>query len=128
VGRCPSPLSSGAGHTLSTFGSLLLSKRTGGGGLFIVLWGSAPPPLPELREPCPLCYISFFFSCLFMIQFGFFSFFSWLGVSLSRWLCWSVQGCLWEYCMLLSSPDGLLLPSRLGAGVWQHGSLPGFSV
>jgi hypothetical protein len=30
--------------------------------------------------------------------------------------------------VLLSSPAGLLLPSRVGAGIWRHGSPPGFSV
>jgi hypothetical protein len=54
-------------------------------------------PLPhslKLREPCPLCYVSFFFlSCLFIIQFVFFFlFFPWVGVSLSSRLCWSGPG------------------------------------
>jgi hypothetical protein len=35
------------------------------------------------------------------------------------------QGCLWEYGMLLSSPGGLLLPSRSGAGVQRDESPPG---
>jgi hypothetical protein len=38
------------------------------------------------------------------------------------------QGCLWEYCVPLSSPGGLLLPSRLGAGIWWHKNPPGFSI
>jgi hypothetical protein len=39
------------------------------------------------------------------------------------------QGCLWEYCVLLSSPCGPHLPSLLGAGIWQWpGGPPGFSV
>jgi hypothetical protein len=41
----------------------------------------------ELRAPHPLCYVSFFFSCLLIIQLGFFFFFPWKGVSLSRGLC-----------------------------------------
>jgi hypothetical protein len=52
-------------------------------------------PLPlslELRAPRPLCYMSFFFSCLFMIQFVFFSLLSLggVGVWLSRGLWWFV--------------------------------------
>jgi hypothetical protein len=36
---------------------------------------------------------------------------------------------LWEYCMMLiCSPVGLHLSSRFGAGIWQHGRLPAFSV
>jgi hypothetical protein len=57
-------------------------------------------PLPhslELREPCPLCYVSFFFSCLFIIQFAFFIF-PWEGVSLSRVLFWFVPGST-TYCL-----------------------------
>jgi hypothetical protein len=38
-----------------------------------------------LRVPCPLCYMSFLL-LLLIIQF-FFSFFPWVGVSLSRGLC-----------------------------------------
>jgi hypothetical protein len=43
------------------------------------------PHSPELRAPHPLCYLSFFFSCLFIIVCFFF--FPWAGVSLSRGLC-----------------------------------------
>jgi hypothetical protein len=88
-------------------------------------WGSAPPPLSRAQGAPPfLLRACFFFSCLFIIQVSFFLF------SLSRGQ--SVQGtmliCPREYCVPLSSPSGLLLPSRLGAGVWQHGSPPGFSI
>jgi hypothetical protein len=54
-------------------------------------WGVPLPHSPELRVPRPLCYMSFFFSCLFIIQFVFF-FFPWVGVGLSRGLCWSGPG------------------------------------
>jgi hypothetical protein len=46
--------------------------------LFTVLEGRAPPPLSGAQDTRPLCYVSlfsFFFSCLFIIQFIFFSFF-----------------------------------------------------
>jgi hypothetical protein len=88
------------------------------------MWGSAPPPPPELRTPHPLCYMSFFFQLLVFYS-GFFLF------SLGR--VQSVQGgmliCPREYCMLLiCSPGGLHLPSSLGAGIWWCGSPPGFSI
>jgi hypothetical protein len=90
-------------------------------------WG-VPPHSPELRAPCPLCYVSFFFNCLFITQF-FFSFFpGWGGSVCPGGYADLFQGCLWEYCMPLSSPGGLLFPSRLGAGIWQHRSPPGFSI
>jgi hypothetical protein len=88
--------------------------------LFIV--GVRECPSPELRESCPLCYVSFFFSCLFIIQ-VFFLF------SLDRGQ--SFQGamliCPMEYRMPLICSPGCL-PSRVGAGIWQDGSTPGFSI
>jgi hypothetical protein len=102
-GSAPFPLSSGVCHTLATIGSLPLSKHTGGGGnplafsgwLVYLQFHEGVPLLHflELRAPCLLCYVSFFFlSCLFIIQFVFFSFISCVGVSLSRGLCWSGPG------------------------------------
>jgi hypothetical protein len=38
------------------------------------------------------------------------------------------QGCLWEYCMPLSSPWGLHLLKSSGCWRLEHGSLSGFSV
>jgi hypothetical protein len=89
-------------------------------------------PLPPLSSGCLTLFATvflFFVSCLFIIQFGFFSlFFPWAVVSLSRGYADLFQGCLWEFRMLLTSPGGLLLTSRIGAGVWWCGSSPGFSV
>jgi hypothetical protein len=56
------------------------------------VWGSAPPPLSGAQGTTPSLLVSFFFffSCVFLIQFlgfGFFPFFPWAGVSLSRELC-----------------------------------------
>jgi hypothetical protein len=97
-------------------------------GLFIHSFPEGVPlsHSPELRAPCPLCYMSFFFFFqLLTIQVGLFLFSLGGGES--------VQGAMlicpreyWE--PLICSPGGLLLPSRLGAGVWQHSSPPGFSV
>jgi hypothetical protein len=82
-GGAPPPLSVGMCHTLVAVGCLPFSKHTGGSratpafsSQLIYLhftWGSALPPFLELRVPLPLCYMSFFFSCLFIIQ-GFFLF------------------------------------------------------
>jgi hypothetical protein len=52
------------------------------------LWGISPSPSLVLRAPRPLCYVSFLL-LLLIIQF---LFFPWVGVSLSRGLCWSGPG------------------------------------
>jgi hypothetical protein len=84
-------------------------------GLFIYSSIRDCPPHPSaLRTPCPLCYVSFLL-LLFIIQFGFFLFFPWVGVSLSRGYADLAQGCLWEYCVPLSSPGGLRLPKQSGS-------------
>jgi hypothetical protein len=51
-----------------------------------LLWGISPSPSSVLRSPCPLCYVSLLL--LLIIQF----FFPWVGVGLSRGLCWSGPG------------------------------------
>jgi hypothetical protein len=66
-----------------------------------------------------------FSSCLFIIQFVFYPW--WESVCPGSY-AGLAQGCLWEYRVPLSSPGGLLLPSKLGAGVWWHESCPGFSI
>jgi hypothetical protein len=48
--------------------------------------------LQSSGHPALFATCLFFFSCLFIIQFGFFPFFPWAGVSLSRGLCWFVPG------------------------------------
>jgi hypothetical protein len=80
---------------------------------------------PELKVPCLLCYMSFSILCLL------FSFFFFCGVEISqsRELSGLSQAWLWGYHVpFICSPVGLHLPSRLGAGVWQQGSPPDFSV
>jgi hypothetical protein len=92
--------------------SLPLSKHTGRRGatptfsgqlVYLQLeWGVLLPYSLELRVPCPLCYLSFFSSCLFIIQFGFFFFFPWVGgqsvqgamLICSRVVCGSTTCCL----------------------------------
>jgi hypothetical protein len=50
-----------------------------------------PSPHPSvLRAPHPLCYVSFLL--LLLILFSFFPLFPWVGVGLSRGLCWSGPG------------------------------------
>jgi hypothetical protein len=129
-GGPPPPLSSGACHTLAAVGCLLLSKHTGGGGttpafssLFIYS-SNEGLPLPhslELRVLCPLWY-DFFFQLL-IIQFGFFFFFPRAGSVCPG----GMPICLREYHVpLICSLGGL--PSRVGAGIWQHGIPSCFSV
>jgi hypothetical protein len=60
---------------------------------------------------------------------GFFSFFPEWGLVCPGGYADLAQGCLWEYCVPLSSPVVCFFPSDLGAGVWWWcGSPPGFSV
>jgi hypothetical protein len=75
-------------------------------------------PSPTLwSSGCPTLFaMCLFFSCLFIIQFVFFSFFPGWGSICPRGYADLAQGCLLEYCMPLSSPGGLLLPSRIG--IW----------
>jgi hypothetical protein len=77
--------------------------------LFTVLWGIPLPSSSVLRVPHPLCNVSL----LFLLLITQFLFFPWVGIGLSRGLCWSGQGCLWEYYVLLSSPC-LRLPKLSG--------------
>jgi hypothetical protein len=138
VGRCSSPLSCGAYHTLAAVTNFPLSKLLGGchpscllrpACLFTVQMGHVPPPLYGVQGvPPSLLHVWVFFSCLCIIQFVFFSFFPGWGSLCPGGYADLFKGCLWEYHMPLSSPGVLLLPSRIGAGVWQHGSPPGFSV
>jgi hypothetical protein len=118
-----------------------LVEACGGGGTTTCLlqlacylqfvWGIAPPPLSRAQGALPsLLCVFFFFSAaclLFSLFFSFFFFPGWGSVCPAGYADLD-QGCLWEYCVLLSSPGGLLLPSRLGAGIWQYESPPGFSV
>jgi hypothetical protein len=80
------------------FSPLQVSATPSGGGchsyliwpayLFTVCVREVPlPHCPELRASYPLCYMSFFFFQLLVYYSGFFSFFPWAGVSLSRGLC-----------------------------------------
>jgi hypothetical protein len=90
-----------------------------------VAWRRVPPPLSGAQGALPSLLCVFFFpaACLLFSLFFLFS----LGRGQS------VQGalliCSREYCMpLICSLGGLHLPSREGAGIWWHGSPPGFSV
>jgi hypothetical protein len=68
------------------------------------VWEVPLPHCPELRAPCPLCYVSFFFQLLVYYSTWFFLFFfpGWGSVCPGGYADLS-QGCLWEYHVLLSS-------------------------
>jgi hypothetical protein len=68
-------------------------------GISLSLLFSAQGALPSLLRVFFYCY------CLL---FRFFFFFPWVGVGLSRGLCWSGPGLSVGYCVLLSSPCWLL--------------------
>jgi hypothetical protein len=83
----------------------------------------------ELKEPSPLCYVSFSVACLSFSFLFLFLFFAEQGSVCAVGYAGLSQGWLWGYCMLLiCSPVGLHLPSRLGAGIWWCRSPPGFSI
>jgi hypothetical protein len=86
-------------------------------------------PSPTLWSlPLSLLRVFFFQLLVYYSVCFFLFFFPWVGVILSGGYVDLSQVCLWEYCVPLSSPGGLLLPSRLGAGIWQHESPPGFYI
>jgi hypothetical protein len=87
-------------------------------------WGKPLPLSPELRMPRPLCYVSFLLVTFLLFSFLFCA--SCGSVYPGGYADFS-QGWLWGYrVLLICSPVGL--PSRLGAGVWWHRSLLGFSI
>jgi hypothetical protein len=94
-------------------------------------WGAPLPHSLELRAPCSLCYVPFLFfsaACLLFSLNFFFSFSPVWGSVCPGGYADSAQGYLWEYHVPLSSPGGLLLPSRIGANIWWHRNPPGFSI
>jgi hypothetical protein len=85
-------------------------------------------PSPHLwHSGRPALFATCLFCCCCLL-FSFFSFFPGWGSVCPGGYADLAQGSLWEYCVLLSSPCGLSLPSGLGAGVWLHGIPPGFSI
>jgi hypothetical protein len=122
-GGAPPPLSGGMCYTLATVTRPPLSKHTGGGAAIPAFshwlvylqfeWGVPLCHSPELRVPHPLCYVSFsFFSCLFIIQFVFSL---WVGVSLSRRLCWFTMCCLADMVVCISQAVSELASGSAGA-------------
>jgi hypothetical protein len=91
--------------------------------LFTVL-GKIPLPCSSvLCAPQLLCNMSL----LFLLLITQFLFFPQVEVSLSRGYAILAQGCLWEYCIPLSSPCRIFR-SCLGTGDWQPRGPPGFAV
>jgi hypothetical protein len=82
--------------------------------LFTVPWGIAPSPLFGAQGTWPslLCV---FFVVVFVYSVWFFSSFFWVGLVCPGGYADLAQGCLWEYCMPLSSPGGLCLPKQSGS-------------
>jgi hypothetical protein len=80
--------------------------------LFVYSSGKeSPPPLFGTQATHPLCYVSLLF-LLLITQFLFFSP-EW-GSVCPRGCADLAQGCLWEYCVPLSSPCSLHLPKPSG--------------
>jgi hypothetical protein len=128
------PLCDGAFYALEAFTSLPLSKHPWGEVLSLLpspasffthsssgdcsspsLWSSGHPTLSGK-------YLFFFFQLLVYYSDWFFPLFSpWVGVILSMGLCWFTL-CPLDHLVVC------IFPSCLGASVWQHRSLPGFSI
>jgi hypothetical protein len=88
------------------------------------MWGCAPSPLCGDRGVLPSLLHIFFFSCLFIIQFGFFFLFS-LGRGQSiQGLCWFVPGS--TTCFLFAHL--VVSQAVLGAGIWWYRIPLGFSI
>jgi hypothetical protein len=79
--------------------------------LFTITWGIAPPTL--WCSGCPALFATCLFCC-YCLLFSFFSFFPGWGSVCRGGYADLAQGCLWEYCVLLSSPCGLRLPKPSG--------------
>jgi hypothetical protein len=87
-------------------------------------------PLPPLWcSGHPALFATCLF-CLYCLLLSFFFFFLWVGVSLSRGLCWSGPGLSVGFTMCrLAHLVVHVFPSHLGAAIWMwYGSPPGFSV
>jgi hypothetical protein len=97
--------------------------------LFTVPVGGCPSPTlrisghPALFASCPFCFFQ-----LLVYYSDFFPFFLGWGSVCPGGYADLFQGCLCKYHVLLSSPGGLLLPSRIAAGIWQRGIPLGFSI
>jgi hypothetical protein len=130
----------GSAPSLLSSGTLLMTLLQ---AFPLLVAGRVPPRLPSpaslfiyssMRDcPSPPLRCSgrptLFTTCLFLLLFRVFSsFFPGWGSVCPGGYADLAQGFLWEDCMPLSSPGGLLLSSRIGAGVWWHRSPSDFSV
>jgi hypothetical protein len=132
LGECPSPTLVELSTRQPLLQAFLAPGLLGGGchscllplACYLQFCEVLPLPPQVLGAPRPLCYVSFFspVTCL-LFSLGFFLFSLGGGQSVQV----TILICPREYCLqLICSPGGL--PSRVGAGVWQHGSPPGFFV
>jgi hypothetical protein len=118
----PSPSKPGGGGATPAFSSPLVYLQ--------FAWGIAPPPLSGARGALPSLlhvFFFFFFSCSFIIQFVFFSFFippGWGSVCPGAMLFWPRVVCGSTACRLAHLVV-CVFPSSLGAGVWWRESSSG---
>jgi hypothetical protein len=134
VGECTSSPSLGAFHMTATVTSFLHSKVAGQGppllpspSSFFIDSSCEGEPLPHSESSgCSVLFAAclFFFSYFFIIPFVFFFLFS---LGRGQFVLGPMVICPREYCVLLICSHGGL-PSMLGAGIWQCGSPPGFSI
>jgi hypothetical protein len=85
----------------ATVANLAHPKLTGGGVakptfssrlVYLQFVQMPAPPSPELRAPCPVCYLSFSILCLLFSFFLFLFLLCGAEVSLTRGLCWFMLG------------------------------------
>jgi hypothetical protein len=135
-GKCPfSPLQWSFPHT-TTFTNFPAPRLLGGvppllpslAGLFIYSSVRDCPSSPLRYSGSPALFDTCLLLLLFVIQFVFFLFFLWVGVSLSRGLCWSGPG------LYVGVPCAAYLTwwsasfELVGNGFWWCGSPPGFFI
>jgi hypothetical protein len=112
MGSGSSPLSCGVFLPLPLLQAFLLQVAGCVPSPFGVLWGISPPSLFGAQSALPtLLHVFFVVIAYYSV---FFSFFTGLGSVCPGGYADLAQGCLLEYCMLLSSPCGLCLPKPSG--------------
>jgi hypothetical protein len=91
---------------------------------YLQFWDGFPsPPLWHSGHPTLFAMCLYCSYCLLVS----FSFFPGWGLVCPVGYADLAQGCLWKYCVLLSSPCPCL-PKPSGTGIWHPGGPPGFSI
>jgi hypothetical protein len=124
VGLPPSPVEFSSTATFTSFpapGCWVVLLLLPSPARLVLRDSSAPPFSPQGAPPSLLC-VFFFVVAYYSV---FFSFFPGWGSVCPGGYADLAQGCLWEYCVPLSSPCGLRLPKP--SGRWCLAAVRGLS-